>query len=440
MESRQVGPRDVGASGGLAQEEGTLMSSTEPNSSPKLSRRTRSRTPGIYYREDRKGRRVYEFVYRDVTGRQRWTGGFLTIKEAEDARGEVLRRIRRGERVQPIRSTFVDFANQWLESQTQLRASTRARYEWAIRVHLAPRFGKLKVGEITEDHVAFVVSDMQRDGLKPATVRAVLAPLSLILGRAVRRGAISTNAVAGLERSERPKGQRREMRILSRDEIGLLLDSTAPEHRPLIATLTFGGLRISEALGLRWADVDLDRGQLHVRGQLDHKSRDRADTKTTSGTRSVVLMPALGRMLAEHRLASRYSSDSDPVFVTAVGSPMNRDNVRTRVLGPAVKRAGLDQKDRPKLRTHDLRHCFASLLIAGGASVVFVSSQLGHASPSITLDIYSHLFDERDHASKMAAILEDGFGNILETASRGEVRSGAVADVVVVPSLRPIAV
>jgi integrase len=212
------------------------------------------------------------------------------------------------------------------------------------------------------------------------------------------------------------------MRIPSRDEIGRLIESTAPKYRPLVATLTFAGLRISEALGLRWADVDLDGGQLHVRGQLDHKRRDRAETKTSNSNRSVVLMPALGRMLAEHRLPSGFSSESDPVFATVAGKPLNRDNVRTRILGPALKRAGLDRNDLPKLRTHDLRHCFASLLIAGGASVVFVSSQLGHGSPAVTLAIYSHLVDERDHASKMAAILEDGFGNTLETASRGEAR------------------
>jgi integrase len=106
---------------------------------------------------------------------------------------------------------------------------------------------------------------------------------------------------------------------------------------------------------------------------------------------------------------------------------MNRDNVRTRILAPAVKRAELDRDGKPKLRTHDLRHSFASLLIAHGASVVFVASQLGHSSPSVTLSVYAHLFDERDHAERMAAILEDGFGNVLETATHGGGRSDAVS-------------
>jgi integrase len=147
---------------------------------------------------------------------------------------------------------------------------------------------------------------MQRAGYRPATIKAVLAPLSLVLSRAVRRGAIAHNAVQGLERNERPKGQRRAMRVLSREEIGQLVLCTHPEHRPLIATLVFAGLRVSEALGLTSVDVDIAGGRVHIRGQLDHKQRTKAATKTASSTRAVILMPALGRLLAAHRLESKF--------------------------------------------------------------------------------------------------------------------------------------
>lgn len=403
------------------------------------TRRQKSSKPSIYFRENARGQRIYEYVYRDSSGKQRWVSGFRTIKEAEDARAEVVRRIRRGERVEPTKQTLAEYADAWLASQTNLRPSTRSRYEWAIRQHLTPYFGRIKLAEVREDHVAGLIAEMQKKGLAPSTIKAVLAPLSLILGRAVRRGAVASNAVAGLGRSERPKGQQRPMRILQREEVGLLIEATAPEHRPLIATLVFAGLRVSEAVGLTWADLDLAAGSLHVRGQLDHKTRQKVEAKTESSTRSVVLMPSLGKMLAAHRLASKFSKDTDPIFATSVGTPHNRDNVRTRILGPAVRRAGLDGEGLPKLRTHDLRHTFASLLIAGGASVVFVSRQMGHASASVTLDVYSHLFDERDHAARMAAILEDGWGNVLETAARGEARSDAVSEIEEAPSLRAVA-
>ena len=229
------------------------MSSTEATrASERSSRRIRSSKPGIYYRVDARGRRRYEYVYRDGEGKQRWPSGFATLAEAEDDRANKLRRVRRGERVAPIRTTIAEYAEQWLESQTQIRHSTRARYEWAVRKHIVPQFGRVRVAEVTEDHVACLVMDMTRRGYKPATIKAVLGPLSLILGRAVRRGGRASNPVAGLERSERPKGQRRDMRILQRDEIGRLIDATTPAQQPLIATLIFCGLRISEALGLVW--------------------------------------------------------------------------------------------------------------------------------------------------------------------------------------------
>ena len=406
--------------------------------STQAARRTKSRVPGVFYREGKHGR-SYELTYRDSSGKQRWQSGFRTLSEAQDARGEVLRRLRRGARVEPIRITFADFARQWLAGQTELRPSTRARYEWAIRVHLVPRLGRLRLSEVSEDVVVGLIHTMRAKQLKASTIKAVLGTLSLILGRAVRRGALSHNAVQGLERAERPAGQKRAMRILGRDELEQLIRCTHPDHRALISTLAFTGLRISEALGLRWADVDLEHGQIHVRGQLDHRTRVLVDGKTPSSRRSIVLMPSLGRMLREHRLSSRFSSDTDFVFASNVGTPMKRDNVRSRILHPAVKLAGLDEPGKPKLRLHDLRHCFASLLIAGGASVVFVAGQLGHSSPTVTLSTYSHLFDERDHADRMSAILEDGFGSTLETASRGEARSDAVTDAANPTPLRPSA-
>ncbi len=99
-------------------------------------------------------------------------------------------------------------------------------------------------------------------------------------------------------------------------------------------------------------------------------------------------MPALGRLLREHRIASRFAGDHDPVFASSVGTPMHYRNVSRRGLDVAANRAALNGDERPTLRFHDLRHTFASLLIAEGGNVVFVSRQLGHASPDITLKVY----------------------------------------------------
>lgn len=151
--------------------------------------------------------------------------------------------------------------------------------------------------------------------------------------------------------------------------------------------------------------------------------------KTPQTLRAVVLFPALGRMLREHKAASAFSKPGDPVFASRAGTPFYYRNVERRGLDAAADRAGLNGDGRPKLRLHDLRHCFASLLIAEGADVVYVSRQLGHADPSITLKVYSHLFDRHRHAERTSAALEARFGALLEQTD-GNARQLAVGEVV----------
>jgi integrase len=124
-------------------------------------------------------------------------------------------------------------------------------------------------------------------------------------------------------------------------------------------------------------------------------------------------MPSLSRLLKAHKLASRHSPPSGFVFATSTGRPLSWRNLTRRGLEAAVKRAGLDATGRRKLRFHDCRDTFASLLIAEGFDVVFVSRQLGHASPTITLSIYADLFDRARHAEQATAKLEASFGSML---------------------------
>jgi integrase len=352
---------------------------------------------GIYYRVGADGRRVYEVGYRDSTGRQRWQTVRGGLKDAEAVREELRARKRRGERVAPTRATLAEVAEAWLPTQTQLRPRTRASYESHLRVHVMPLLGRLRIGEITEDDVLQVVAAMQARGYKPWTIRSVLTPFGRLLGHATRRGLIASNPMRKLERGERPSVGRREMRILDRDEIPAVLHSADPAYRALLATAVFTGLRA---------------GVLRVRKQLDRDGH-RVELKTPQAVRDVVLMPALGRILREHRLASQWSQEGDLVFASPTGKGLDRRNVSRRGLERAVQGAGLAEADRPRLRFHDLRHTFASLLIAQGASVVFVSRQLGHASPKITLDTYAHLFDHAEHAERARDELESGFGELL---------------------------
>jgi integrase len=202
------------------------------------------------------------------------------------------------------------------------------------------------------------------------------------------------------------------MRILSRDEIESMIRAATPAYRPLLATAVFTGLRQGELLGLTWGDIDFESAVLRVRKAMSRDGQ-RTQPKTPQAIRDVVLMAALLRVLREHRLASRYSADTDLVFCSSAGTPLNHRNVSRRGLELAVRTAGLERTDLPKLRFHDLRHTFASLLIAHGANVVYVSRQLGHASPDITLRVYAHIFDAAEHAQRTTALLDAQFGDVL---------------------------
>ena len=108
---------------------------------------------------------------------------------------------------------------------------------------------------------------------------------------------------------------------------------------------------------------------LRVRKQMDRFTRERRDLKTPTAVRDVILMPAVGRLLREHRMASPHSRDGDLVFCEPTGRGLDRNGVNQYGLANAVKKAELNEPGRPNITMHQLRHCFASMLIAQGLNV-----------------------------------------------------------------------
>lgn len=317
------------------------------------------------------------------------------LEEARSARVEAQR----------LRLAFATVAEEWLTKQTHLRRRSYEGYARALRRHCLPRFAERPIARVDEDTIAKLVRDLQGDGFSGSTVAGVLVPLGGVLRYAVRQKLIPYNPVARLERSERPQLRRREKRILTTNEIEALLLATTRTYRPIIATAIFTGLRESELLGLWWGDLDLDGGVLHVRRTLDRAGRF-AEPKTHQSARTVVLTPSLVALLRKHKDASARTGPTDLVFATLTGRPIYYRNVTRQGLAVAVDRAGIDHEPQPKLRFHDLRHTYTSLLIAQGLSLPFVSRQLGHAFPSYTLNTYAGVFDRAKSATRAAEGLE----------------------------------
>jgi integrase len=189
--------------------------------------------------------------------------------------------------------------------------------------------------------------------------------------------------------------------MLSREEIGRLLRAAPESYRDLLATAIFTGLRQSELLAMRWENVDFARGLVRVRTALN-RNRQHVPLKTRTSRRDVVLAPALAEQLQVARERSRYPLPSDYVFASKVGTPLHWRNISRRALQPALADAGL-----PHLRWHDLRHIYASMLIASGANVIFASRQLGRWSPEVTFRVYSHLFEMTEQADHTRSLVED---------------------------------
>lgn len=251
-----------------------------------------------------------------------------------------------------------------------------------------------------------LLSELQRQQRSAKTAAAALATLHGVLHYARRHGWAIIDPVAQLERDERPHPVRRRYRVLGRTEIERLLDASAPPYRLMIATALYTGLRISELLGLIWSDLDFAPGTISVRAQLSRAHRDapsqRVAPKSAAAYREIPLIDQLGQLLLAHKRNTRFTAPTDWVFATSRGTPQSQRNVSRRGLQRAVERAQLDREGWPSLRFHDLRHTFAShLIVDHGLDVAQVSRILGHASTTITLDVYTHLFEDARHGREL---------------------------------------
>jgi integrase len=282
--------------------------------------------------------------------------------------------------------------------------------------HAGKRIGATPIDEITVDDIARLVAELQVEGYAGNTIAGVLKPVRQIMARAMRLGMIRANPVRLLEPQERPVIRRGEMRILEREEIAALLDHATPAYRAALATAIFTGLRCGELLALQHQHVDLDRHIIQVRQQID-RDRNLQPLKTQHARRDVLLTASLTELLRAHRLQSRDQRPDAFVFSSRRGRPIHPETLRQYGLNRAAAAAGLNLPGQPRLRLHDLRHSYASLAIAQGMSVAFVSRSLGHARISMTLDVYTHAFDHAQHAAQFVERLEHEFRDVLSSGS-----------------------
>ncbi len=289
--------------------------------------------------------------------------------------------------------------------------STIDNYRSIVKFHILPTHGRKKVDELTVAEVDRLLAAKIAAGLSPSTVHRIRAVLSQCLDQGIRWGVTPRN-VARLSRS--PKLVRAEGRTLSPEQARALLASLKGHRNEALYTLMLStGLRRGEALGLRWEDVDLERGVARVKRSLKREGGHivTADTKTLKSRRAVNLPEPVVELLARHRDQQEKERvdlgeawrETGFVFTSSIGTPIDPRNLY-RDFQKVCENAELSH-----WHPHELRHSAASLMLASGVKLQVVSQVLGHSSIRMTADVYGHILDpDREQAAKaMTAVLWD---------------------------------
>jgi integrase len=284
--------------------------------------------------------------------------------------------------------TFDALAAKFIEHESgpsgKLSKRTCDLRETLLRKHVSPALGKLKAVEITTPHVQALSDALTKKGLSGSSVRGIITSVSCVMGYGARYGHVQGNPCREVAL---PSGSRQtEPRYLEHEDVTKLLAALGPEFKPVAACCYFAALRASEALALRWRDVDFDAGLIHVRAG-----------KTKASVNSVPIPLPLLALLKAHRQAQgaiglRRLDPDALVFQTATGRPQGRRNA-LRAVNVASKYVGLwsEEDSREPVGLHDLRHSAASYYFAQGRKTREVSRLLRHANPVVTQVVYGGL-------------------------------------------------
>ncbi len=309
---------------------------------------------------------------------------------------------------------FRVFSESWIRTCMDggRKPSTLHGYRSALQAHLLPAFGDYRLDRITPEVVQTFINRRLKAGMKPATLNRLIRQLHTILEQARRWRYLSENPVGLVER---PRLQKRQMEYLRPDEIDIFLEAAPPHRRLLFKTAVLTGLRMGELLAMKWANVDWRSGRYYVVESLwlGKGGFQFVSPKTESSRRAVRLQPGLLAELHAHRelqkqhrlvLGDGYH-DFGLIFCQLNGRPLNPNNLLNRDFRKTLQCAGLR-----RMRFHDLRHTFASFMIAQGEHPKTIQEAMGHSSIGMTMNTYGHLLPrlQEEAADRLEASLFPG--------------------------------
>jgi len=298
---------------------------------------------------------------------------------------------------------FGAYSDAWMKdyARVECKTSTADGYEGVIRQYLRPRFGAKRLDEIKRDDIKVMINELIAKDLSRNTIRNALCVVRGMFNQAIESGLLESNPAARLGRFTRTAKTAETTGVaLTPAEVEDFLDATrdvCSEYYALFLTALRAGLRRGELVALQWGDIQFGKDENDANRFIivrhNYVRREHTTTKSKK-SRRVDLSRELRKALIELRdkrlldafLKGKNDISDEWVFPSPEGSILDPDNLYHRYFQPVVTNAGLR-----KIRLHDLRHTFGSLLIQNGASIVYVKEQMGHSSIQVTVDIYGHL-------------------------------------------------
>jgi integrase len=392
-----------------------------------------------------KGNPWWVFVAHNKKRTSRMVG---SRKAADDVADEIRVEIKRGtfnfESNRPVEEpeipTIKEYSEKWINNNipVECKSSTQKDYRVLLKNHILPEFGESKVSEINRGMVKEFLYKKIQDGYARSTVLHMKNVISGILRCAVDDEVIQVNCTLDLKerikkRIENGNGDaaaNSKADFLTRKELSTLLTNAKehfPRHYPLCLLLARTGMRIGEALALQWGDIDFNSRFITVQRGL---CRGRIETPKSGKKRTVDMSMQLAETLKTLKnqppaptvvpirkpesinviplVPMKEAELTDFIFQNETGGLIDPDNWRRRIFNAILKKA-----EMRKIRIHDLRHTYASLMIEANESLPYIQAQMGHSSIKVTVDVYGHLIKG---GNKAAVDRLDDSGSVIPNA------------------------
>ena len=293
--------------------------------------------------------------------------------------------------------TVREWSFEWLATKVDVKPKTLHGYRGLIESRITPSLGDYPLNRVTAGVVDEWVGSMVAEGLSPSRIRQGHQTLGAMMKLAVRRGLISSDPSTG---TALPKQKVREQRFLTPSELAALAEAMPKRLQAATWTLGLAGLRFGELAALKRDDFDVLRRRIDVSKSVVDVAGHLVVGETKNRLVRSVAIPRRLAVIANDHLTRHNSAIA---FPNTRSGYLRASNFRGHVL-QACAASGLDP-----IRTHDLRHTAAALMLAVEPDLHLVMRQLGHSSIAVTVDRYGHLLPGRvdQVADKLDAMLDD---------------------------------